>query len=103
MFVGRREELESLETAYQKGSFQFAVVYGRRRVGKTSLLRVFTQGKPHVIFFTGQQTVASENLALLSREILGDSAAGAAFPLPSEILFCRNFQSPVLNIRSRRH
>lgn len=80
MFVGRREELESLETAYQKGSFQFAVVYGRRRVGKTSLLHAFTQGKPHVIFFTGQQTVASENLALLSREILGDSAAGAAFP-----------------------
>lgn len=80
MFVGRREELESLETAYQKGSFQFAVVYGRRRVGKTSMLRVFTQRKPHVIFFTGQQTVASENLALLSREILGDSAAGAAFP-----------------------
>lgn len=80
MFVGRREELESLETAYQKSSFQFAVVYGRRRVGKTSLLHAFTQGKPHVIFFTGQQTVASENLALLSREILVDSAAGAAFP-----------------------
>ena len=39
MFVGRQSELESLETAYQKGSFQFAVVYGRRRVGKTSLLR----------------------------------------------------------------
>lgn len=81
MFVGRREELESLETAYQKGSFQFAVVYGRRRVGKTSLLRVFTQGKPHVIFFTGQQTVASENLALLSREILGNSAARSSVPL----------------------
>lgn len=80
MFVGRQSELESLETAYQKGSFQFAVVYGRRRVGKTSLLRAFTQDKPSVIFFTGQQTVASENLALLSREMLGDSAAGAAFP-----------------------
>lgn len=80
MFVGRQSELESLETAYQKGSFQFVVVYGRRRVGKTSLLRAFTQDKPSVIFFTGQQTVASENLALLSREMLGDSAAGAAFP-----------------------
>ena len=80
MFVGRQSELESLETAYQKGSFQFAVVYGRRRVGKTSLLRAFTQDKHSVNFFTGQQAVASENLALLSREMLGNSAAGAAFP-----------------------
>lgn len=76
--VGKR--LNPWKPPIKRASFQFAVVYGRRRVGKTSLLRVFTQGKPHVIFFTGQQTVASENLALLSREILGDSAAGAAFP-----------------------
>lgn len=79
MFVGRQSELESLESAYQKGTFQFAVVYGRRRVGKTSLLRAFTQNKPNAVFFTGQQTVASENLALLSHEILGDNATGAAF------------------------
>ena len=35
MFVGRAKELASLEKLYHKDSFQFAVVYGRRRVGKT--------------------------------------------------------------------
>ena len=37
-------------------------------MGKTSLLRVFTQGKPHVIFFTGQQTVAQHVASLPSSE-----------------------------------
>ena len=46
MFVGRREELESLETAYQKGSFQFAVVYGRRRVGKTACFASLHRANP---------------------------------------------------------
>ena len=91
MFVGRQSELESLETAYQKGSFQFAVVYGRRRVGKTSLLRAFTQDKPSVIFFTGQQTVASENLALLSREM----------PQEQHSLPSRLHSSPSLNAPKR--
>lgn len=80
MFIGRQRELESLESAYRTETFQFAVVYGRRRVGKTSLLRAFVQDKTSVVFFTGQQTVASENLRLLSREILGEDALGASFP-----------------------
>lgn len=35
MFAGRRKELEKLENMYQENIFQFAVVYGRRRGGKT--------------------------------------------------------------------
>ena len=38
MFVGRDEELARLEKLYRTGSFQMAVVYGRRRVGKTTLV-----------------------------------------------------------------
>ena len=34
-FIGRRRELESLETAYQTDG-GFVVIYGRRRVGKSS-------------------------------------------------------------------
>ena len=43
-FVGRESELQALEDAYNKDDFQMAVIYGRRRIGKTTLLRQFCQG-----------------------------------------------------------
>ncbi len=73
MFVARDRELASLEYAYASTSFQFAVVYGRRRVGKTSILREFVRDKAHVIFFTAQESSAAVNLDLLSR-LLSDSS-----------------------------
>ena len=66
MFVARERELAELGNAYKTGSFQMAVVYGRRRVGKTALLRQFVSGKKNAIFFTARQTVARENLEALS-------------------------------------
>lgn len=69
MFVGRERELESLEGLHASDAFQFAVVYGRRRVGKTKLLREFTGSKGNVIFFTAHEATLPENLDLLSREL----------------------------------
>lgn len=43
-FIGRRRELESLETAYQTDG-GFVVIYGRRRVGKTTLIKEFIKDK----------------------------------------------------------
>ena len=37
MFIGRSQELAVLEEAYAIDSFQMVVVYGRRRVGKSTL------------------------------------------------------------------
>ena len=37
MFVGRERELQKLESMYESDQFEFAVFYGRRRVGKTTL------------------------------------------------------------------
>lgn len=41
MFIGREKELASLEQLYASGKFEFAVIYGRRRVGKTALISQF--------------------------------------------------------------
>nr|WP_243137649.1 hypothetical protein [Desulfofundulus thermobenzoicus] len=43
-------ELNWLEEAYGSGRAGLLVLYGRRRVGKTELLRVFCRGKRHVFF-----------------------------------------------------
>ena len=68
MFVGRETELQALERLYGKRGFQMAVVYGRRRIGKTALIEQFAQGK-NALFFTAQQKSSAQNLQLFSQEI----------------------------------
>ena len=66
MFVGRENELKQLNRMYSKDGFQMAVVYGRRRVGKTTLIDAFAKDKP-TLFFTAQQRSSLQNLAQFSR------------------------------------
>ena len=68
MFVGRSYELEQLEALYKTERFQCVVIWGRRRVGKTTLINHFVEEKP-VIYFTGTESTAKENLENLSRSI----------------------------------
>lgn len=72
MFVARQKELAQLEKAYQAPGLQCVIVYGRRRVGKTSLLNEFARGKPNVRFFAARDTNARENLVFLSRALQVD-------------------------------
>ena len=69
MFIGRERELKSLEQLYTSGKFEFAVLYGRRRVGKTALLTQFIQEKK-AIYFMGVESSAKQNLENLSKSIL---------------------------------
>ncbi len=44
-FINRTRELKFLEVAWRRRDAQLLVVYGRRRVGKTALLRRFADGR----------------------------------------------------------
>ena len=68
MFVGREEELGVFERLYRKGGFQMVVLYGRRRIGKTTLLDKFSEGKP-TLYFTAQVKSAALNLRAFSRTV----------------------------------
>jgi AAA+ ATPase superfamily predicted ATPase len=68
MFIGRKRELDDLNRRYKNGKFEFAVIYGRRRVGKTTLINEFVKDK-EVIFYTGIESNGKENLEGLSRSI----------------------------------
>lgn len=68
MFIGRKYELDELEKLYRKSVFEFPVIYGRRRVGKSKLLQEFTKDKA-TIFFTAIESNSSKNLELLSAAI----------------------------------
>ena len=50
LFVGRKEELKLLERLYRSKQAEFLAIYGRRRIGKTFLVRHFFRNKG--IFFT---------------------------------------------------
>ena len=50
MFVGREQELKKLNEMYESGQFELAVIYGRRRVGKTTLIKEFCKGKKAIYF-----------------------------------------------------
>lgn len=68
MFIGRDWELNELERLYGTTDFQMAVIYGRRRVGKSTLIREFIQKKKAVVF-TAVESTAEKNLELFSQSI----------------------------------
>lgn len=79
MFVGRQKELKKLEQMYQSEQYEFAVFYGRRRVGKTTLINEFCRNKK-TIYYVGLESTLAENLREFSRAIW--SVTGSGFPLP---------------------
>lgn len=64
--LGREKELEQIEKLSKSNRFEFLVMYGRRRVGKTTILQEFS-GKNHVIFYSAQEKNDSLNLQDFSK------------------------------------
>lgn len=81
MFIGRARELNSLNQLYISNHFEFAVIYGRRRVGKTALINQFIQDKK-AIYFMGVESNARQNLENLSKNIMEYSTG-----IPTETSF----------------
>lgn len=67
-FIGRERELTQLNETFSKEGFQMAVVYGRRRVGKTTLLNRFSEGKRSV-FYTAIETGKEINQEQLGKMV----------------------------------
>lgn len=61
MFVGREEQLRTFEDMYESEHFEFVVLYGQRRIGKTTLLGEFIRNK-EAIFFTAKEANDVMNL-----------------------------------------
>ena len=64
-FIGRKIELKNLNNMYKSDKFEMAVIYGRRRVGKTSLIKQFISNKS-AIYVQGVEATAETNLRFLS-------------------------------------
>lgn len=84
MFINREAELAHLEQLYQSDRAELFVLYGRRRVGKTELLRAFCEEKPHA-FFIATLSSDHDQLAAFSREVwrFGHTEVSEGFTFPS--------------------
>lgn len=69
MFIGREKELNALEKLYVSNKFEFLVIYGRRRVGKTALINKFLDDKK-AIYFMGVESNTKQNLENFSKSII---------------------------------
>jgi uncharacterized protein len=59
-FIDRESELAALEKAWKGQEARLLVIYGKRRVGKTELIKQFIKDKPH-IYFLGQRVNDIDN------------------------------------------
>jgi AAA+ ATPase superfamily predicted ATPase len=74
MLRNRERELGYLDTRYASGRAELVVLYGRRRVGKTTLAYHWVQDKPHLFFFATQDDDATllRRFSQLMRQAAGE-------------------------------
>ena len=63
-FIGRQAELAKLNTEYERDS-SFVVIYGRRRVGKTTLIKEFSKDKT-AFYFLATEELESQSMKRLT-------------------------------------
>ncbi|MGK0554079.1 ATP-binding protein [Macrococcus capreoli] len=81
MFIGREKELRWLEEQYNSSKFEMSIIYGRRRIGKTRLIKEFIKDKK-AIYFLATDSSEKLNLQLFSEylfEVLNPGLNAAQF------------------------
>ena len=67
-FVDRVEEIKTLEEEYNRDGSSFVVLYGRRRVGKTTLISEFIKDK-NALFFLASEEAESQNRTAFKEKV----------------------------------
>jgi len=67
-FVNREMELKKIESLLSSNKFEFIVIYGRRRVGKTALLKKAIENKKALYFLCARRTI-KHNLRKFSYKV----------------------------------
>jgi len=73
MFVGRSAELKKLSEMYKSEKFECVIIYGRRRVGKTTIIKEFIKDK-RAIYYVAREVDGLINLRGFSNEVYSVTA-----------------------------
>lgn len=69
VFIDRERELGHLNAEYGKNGAKFIVIYGRRRVGKTTLIEEFLRSKKDIIYYTADQQLEQQQIEDFKRQV----------------------------------
>lgn len=70
IFLGRKKELSLLESLYNSNKFEFLILHGRRRVGKSYLLSHFAKlHQANTVYFTGDKASEKTNVQNFCEEL----------------------------------
>ena len=78
MLRNRERELGYLDTRYASGRAELVVLYGRRRVGKTTLAYYWAGEKSHIFFFATRDD--SETLLRRFSQLIRQASGGSSDP-----------------------
>lgn len=95
MFIVREKENTDLNEMYVQERFQLFVLYGCRRVGKTTLLNEFCKDKP-AIFYSAEQSNDKLNLEKFSAQVFqfyGETTLEPFSPWETPLLYINSRQS----------
>lgn len=67
-FVDREQEMETLQNEYERDGSALVVLYGRRRVGKTTLISEFIQDK-NALFFLASEEAEAQNRSAFKEKV----------------------------------
>lgn len=94
--MNRHDELRFLESQYTTSGSSLVIVYGRRRIGKTHVLKAFVQHKP-ALYFLATEEPERENLINFTRLVASFTqnallSKGADFSWDDVITVFRDYQ-----------
>lgn len=94
-FIGRDHELGIIKDAFDSNRAELGVVYGRRRVGKSSLLKYLTKKVPFLYFEGLQKTSGKKQIS----HFLEDLARQTGTPLAAATSWKNAFEALSLTIK----
>lgn len=95
-FIDREQEMAALRAAYERPGAALLVVYGRRRVGKTTLLAEFCKGKKALYYLATEESIAANCAAFraMAADFLGNELLRSAAGADWEMIFRTMFAQP---------
>ena len=76
IFHGRKRELAFLKERWGAEKAEFVILWGKRRVGKTELVKQFIKGKPHIYFLADRSNEIDQLKRLTAEAVRSGRGAG---------------------------
>lgn len=73
-FIDREQEMETLQNEYERSGSSLVILYGRRRVGKTTLISEFIKDKNALFFLASEESEAQNRMEFKNKaaEFIGN-------------------------------